>query len=79
MRHPTANEAVEALPRFSARVFTPLRGDYVDATNHVECRKDATVIDETPMAYEDIDAVMAAERDLLEIVHTLPQVVCVKG
>jgi tRNA-splicing ligase RtcB len=45
----------------------------------VECRKDAGVIDETPAAYKDIDAVMAAQRDLVEIVHTLKQVVCVKG
>ena len=45
----------------------------------IECRKDADVIDETPMAYKDIDAVMAAQSDLVEIVHTLRQVVCVKG
>jgi len=37
------------------------------------------VIDETPAAYKDIDAVMAAQRDLVEVVHTLKQVVCVKG
>ena len=49
------------------------------ATAGVECRKDAGVIDETPMAYKDIDAVMAAQADLVEIVHTLRQVVCVKG
>jgi tRNA-splicing ligase RtcB len=45
----------------------------------VECRKDKDVIDEIPMAYKDIDAVMAAQQDLVEIVHTLKQVVCVKG
>ncbi len=45
----------------------------------VECRKDADVIDEIPMAHKDIDAVMAAQADLVEIVHTLKQVVCVKG
>jgi tRNA-splicing ligase RtcB len=45
----------------------------------VECRKDAEVIDETPAAYKPIDAVMAAQADLVEIVHTLRQVVCVKG
>ena len=49
------------------------------ATAGVECRKDEEVIDETPAAYKDIDAVMAAQRDLVEIVHTLKQVVCVKG
>ena len=53
--------------------------DHVRATEGVECRKDAEVIDETPMAYKDIDAVMAAQADLVEIVHTLRQVVCVKG
>lgn len=53
--------------------------DQVRATAHVECRKDAAVIDEIPMAYKDIDAVMAAQRDLVEVVHTLRQVVCVKG
>jgi len=49
------------------------------ATAGVECRKDAEVIDETPAAYKDIDAVMDAQKDLVEIVHTLKQVVCVKG
>jgi len=53
--------------------------DQVRATAHVECRKDAAVIDEIPMAYKDIDAVMAAQRDLVEVMHTLRQVVCVKG
>jgi tRNA-splicing ligase RtcB len=53
--------------------------DHVRATEGVECRKDAEVIDETPMAYKDIDAVMAAQADLVDIVHTLRQVVCVKG
>ena len=53
--------------------------DHVGATEGVECRKDADVIDETPMAYKDIDAVMAAQADLVEVVHTLRQVVCVKG
>lgn len=53
--------------------------DHVKATEGVECRKDAEVIDETPGAYKDIDAVMAAQADLIEVVHTLRQVVCVKG
>ena len=52
---------------------------HVAATEGVECRKDVDVIDETPAAYKDIDAVMEAQRDLVEIVHTLKQVVCVKG
>ena len=54
-------------------------GDQIRATEGVECRKDADVIDEIPMAYKDIDAVMKAQADLVEIVHTLKQVVCVKG
>jgi tRNA-splicing ligase RtcB (3'-phosphate/5'-hydroxy nucleic acid ligase) len=45
----------------------------------VECRKDADVIDEIPGAYKDIDRVMADQTDLVEVVHTLKQVVCVKG
>ncbi|MDO5652769.1 MAG: RtcB family protein [Brachymonas sp.] len=53
--------------------------DQMRATEGVECRKDAGVIDEIPMAYKDIDAVMAAQADLVEVVYTLKQVVCVKG
>ena len=53
--------------------------DHRAATEGVECRKDKDVIDETPAAYKAIDAVMAAQHDLVEIVHTLKQVVCVKG
>ena len=53
--------------------------DHKKATEGVECRKDGAVIDEIPMAYKDIDAVMEAQKDLVDIVHTLRQVVCVKG
>ncbi len=52
---------------------------HVRDTASVECRKDEDVIDETPAAYKSIDAVMAAQDDLVEVVHTLKQVVCVKG
>jgi tRNA-splicing ligase RtcB len=62
----------EAKRRFSV-------ADHERATRHVECRKDRSVIDETPMAYKDIEAVMAAQSDLVEVEHTLRQVVCVKG
>ena len=62
----------EAKRRFSV-------DDHIKATAGVECRKDADVIDETPMAYKDIDAVMAAQHDLVDVVHTLKQVLCVKG
>lgn len=53
--------------------------DHEAATRGVECRKDAEVIDETPGAYKPIDAVMAAQHDLVDVVHELRQVVCVKG
>lgn len=59
------------------RTFT--LADHEAATAGVECRKDQGVIDETPGAYKDIDAVMAAQADLVEVVHELRQVVCVKG
>lgn len=62
----------EAKKRFSIE-------DHVKATEGIECRKDEDVIDETPAAYKSIDAVMEAQKDLVEIVHTLRQVVCVKG
>src|SRR5213075_1625790 len=53
--------------------------DHVKATAGIECRKDADVIDETPAAYKSIDAVMQAQSDLVDIVYTLRQLVCVKG
>lgn len=53
--------------------------DHIKATEGVECRKDKDVIDETPKAYKPIAKVMEAQKDLVEIVHTLKQVVCVKG
>ncbi len=55
------------------------REDLIAQTKGVECRKDKGVIDEAPGAYKDIDAVMANQQDLVEVVHTLKQVVCVKG
>ena len=48
-------------------------------TAGVECRKDGGVIDEIPGAYKDIDEVMANQSDLVDVVHTLKQVLCVKG
>jgi tRNA-splicing ligase RtcB len=70
--------AGRTMSRTAARQRFTLK-DHRAATEGVECRKDKDVIDETPAAYKDIDAVMAAQRDLVEIVHTLKQVVCVKG
>ena len=52
---------------------------HIKAPEGVECRKDADVIDETPASYKSIDEVMAAQSDLVEIVHTLKQFLCVKG
>ena len=62
----------EAKRRFSA-------ADVARQTAGVECRKDAGVVDEIPGAYKDIDEVMRNQSDLVDIVHTLNQVVCVKG
>jgi tRNA-splicing ligase RtcB len=59
------------------RRFT--RFDLADQTLGIECRKDAGVVDEIPAAYKDIDQVMAHQADLVEVVHTLRQVICVKG
>jgi tRNA-splicing ligase RtcB len=53
--------------------------DHAKATEGVECRKDKEMLDESPAAYKDIDAVMNAQKDLVEIHHTLKAVVCVKG
>ncbi len=53
--------------------------EHHQAIQGVECRQDSDVIDETPSAYKPIEAVMEAQKDLVEIVHTLKQVVCVKG
>ena len=55
------------------------RFDLAEQTQGIECRKDGGVVDEIPAAYKDIDQVMAHQSDLVEIVHTLKQVVCVKG
>ncbi|MFO1350414.1 MAG: RtcB family protein [Gammaproteobacteria bacterium] len=55
------------------------KADVEAQTHGVECRKDGGVIDEIPGAYKDIDVVMANQSDLVEVVHTLKQVVCVKG
>jgi tRNA-splicing ligase RtcB (3'-phosphate/5'-hydroxy nucleic acid ligase) len=70
--------AGRAMSRTQARKVFTLE-DHARATAHVECRKDVDVLDETPGAYKPIDAVMAAQSDLVEVVHELRQVVCVKG
>ena len=53
--------------------------DAIRQTEGVECRKDKSIIDELPAAYKDIDTVMEHQNDLVEVVHTLKQIVCVKG
>ncbi len=53
--------------------------DHIKATEGVECRKDEGMIDESPSAYKDIDMVMKSQEDLVEVVHTLKQFLCVKG
>lgn len=85
------NPAIERIDREINKNYKELLGclidsqkaftveDHLAATAGIECRKDQGVIDETPGAYKDIDAVMEAQKDLVEIVHTLRQVVCVKG
>jgi tRNA-splicing ligase RtcB len=55
------------------------RVDLERQTKGVECRKDKGVVDEIPGAYKDIDEVMDNQKDLVEVVHTLKQVLCVKG
>jgi tRNA-splicing ligase RtcB len=70
--------AGRVLSRTAARAqFTV--ADHEAATLGIECRKDAGVLDETPAAYKPIEAVMAAQADLVEVLHTLRQIVCVKG
>lgn len=70
--------AGRAMSRTAARQRFSLE-DHAKATQGVECRKDKAVLDETPGAYKPIEAVMAAQSDLVEVEHTLSQVVCVKG
>ena len=53
--------------------------DLATQTQGIECRKDKGVVDEIPSAYKDIDVVMQNQSDLVEVVHTLKQVICVKG
>jgi tRNA-splicing ligase RtcB len=55
------------------------RADVERQTEGVECRKDSGVVDEIPGAYKPIDEVMANQSDLVDVVHTLKQVLCVKG
>ena len=76
--HSCAHGAGRRMSRSQAKkMFSP--DDLARQTAGVECRKDAGVVDEIPGAYKDIDAVMANQTDPVDVVHTLKQVVCVKG
>jgi len=76
--HSCSHGAGRAMSRREAkRRFTV--DDHIRMTSGVECRKDAEVLDETPAAYKPIDKVMEAQSDLVEVLHELRQVVCVKG
>jgi tRNA-splicing ligase RtcB len=70
--------AGRVMSRTAAKKLVTL-DEHIADTAGIECRKDEGVIDETPKAYKPIEAVMAAQADLVEVVHTLKQVVCVKG
>ncbi|WDF74396.1 RtcB family protein [Novosphingobium sp. KACC 22771] len=76
--HSCSHGAGRVMSRNEAKRQVSL-ADHIADTEGVACRKDVGVIDETPRAYKPIEAVMAAQADLVEIVHTLKQVVCVKG
>ena len=76
--HSCSHGAGRVMSRTRARAEITL-AQHREATAHVECRKDAAVVDESPAAYKSIDAVMAAQADLVEVVHTLRQVICIKG
>jgi len=76
--HSCSHGAGRVMSRTQAKKEISL-DEHIAATEGVECRKDSAVIDETPAAYKPIDKVMAAQQDLVEVMHTLRQVVCVKG
>ncbi len=73
-----AHGAGRKLSRTQARKHFTV-DDLRTQTEGVECRKDAAVLDELPSAYKDIDEVMANQTDLVEVIHTLKQIVCIKG
>lgn len=76
--HSCSHGAGRVMSRTKAkRLFS--KEDLEAQTTGVECRKDKSVIDEIPAAYKDIDQVMANQTDLVDVVHTLKQVICIKG
>ena len=76
--HSCSHGAGRVMSRTKAKQLISLE-EHRKATKGVECRKDKDVLDESPRAYKDIDKVMEAQKDLVEILHSLKQVVCIKG
>ena len=76
--HSASHGAGRVMSRNTAKETFNLQ-DFIDQTKGIECRKGVDLIDEIPSAYKDIDSVMANQVDLVEIVHTLKQVLCIKG
>lgn len=76
--HSCSHGAGRVMSRTQAKKVITL-DDHIAATQGVECRKDSGVIDESPAAYKNLDSVMESQKDLVEIVHTLKAVLCVKG
>lgn len=76
--HSCSHGAGRRMSRTKAKATISLQ-THSDALAHVECNRDDRTLDETPSAYKSIDAVMAAQQDLVQVVHTLHQVLCVKG
>jgi len=76
--HSCSHGAGRVMSRTQAKKEISLE-EHVKATAHVECRKDAEVIDESPRAYKNIEDVMRSQEDLVSIEHELRQILCVKG
>lgn len=76
--HSCSHGAGRAMGRNQAKKTFTVK-DLREQTEGVECRKDEHVLDEIPGAYKDIDVVMANQADLVDVVHVLKQVLCVKG
>lgn len=78
--HPGVQRATAGHRRCPARRPARCTTAYLKSqTSGVECRKDAGVVDEIPAAYKDINTVIEAQTDLVEVITHLKQVVCVKG
>lgn len=76
--HSCSHGAGRVMSRTKAKQLITLE-EHANSLNSVECKKDESTLDESPGAYKNIDSVMAAQSDLVEIVHTLRQILCIKG